>query len=56
LAELTEKKKLKAYASIEQNMACGLGTCLGCTVPTKTGYRRVCKEGPIFPLGDIVWE
>lgn len=56
LAELTEKRKLKGYAAIEQNMACGLGTCLGCIVRTKTGYRRVCKEGPVFPIADIVWE
>ena len=56
LSEIAEKKKLKAYAALEQNMACGLGTCLGCTVLTKTGYKRVCKEGPVFPVGDIVWE
>ena len=55
-SEMAEKKKLKGYAALEQNMACGLGTCLGCTVLTKAGYKRVCKEGPVFPLGDIVWE
>jgi dihydroorotate dehydrogenase electron transfer subunit len=56
LAEMAEKQKLRSYAALEQNMACGLGTCLGCTVLTKTGYKRVCKEGPVFPIGDIVWE
>jgi len=56
LASVTVKKGLKGYAALEQNMACGLGTCLGCIVLTKTGYKRVCKEGPVFPLGDIVWE
>jgi dihydroorotate dehydrogenase electron transfer subunit len=56
LAEVADKKKVKGYAALEQNMACGLGTCLGCTVLTKAGYRRVCKEGPVFPIGDIVWE
>lgn len=56
LAETTAKKSLKGYAALEQNMACGLGTCLGCTVLTNTGYKRVCKEGPVFPIGDIVWK
>jgi dihydroorotate dehydrogenase electron transfer subunit len=56
MAEMAAKKKLNGYAALEQNMACGLGTCLGCTVLTKTGYKRVCKEGPVFPLGDIIWE
>lgn len=56
LAILTEENSMKGFAALEQNMACGLGTCLGCTVLTKTGYKRVCKEGPVFPMGDIVWE
>jgi dihydroorotate dehydrogenase electron transfer subunit len=56
LSKLAEKHKLKGFIALEQNMACGLGTCLGCTVNTKGGYKRVCKEGPVFPIEDIVWE
>lgn len=56
LAQMLKTMKLKGYAALEQNMACGLGTCLGCTVLTKAGYKRVCKEGPVFPIGDIVWK
>ena len=44
-----------AYISMEENMACGLGACLGCVVKTKTGYKRVCKEGPVFNSEEIVW-
>ena len=44
-----------AYLSMEEQMACGLGACLGCVVKTKTGYRRVCKEGPVFNSDEIVW-
>lgn len=44
-----------AYISMEENMACGLGACLGCVVKTKTGYKRVCKEGPVFKSEEIVW-
>ena len=56
LAEIADNKKLKCYAALEQNMACGIGTCLGCVVKTKKGHKRICKEGPVFPIGDIVWE
>jgi dihydroorotate dehydrogenase electron transfer subunit len=44
-----------AYISMEENMACGLGACLGCVVKTKAGYKRVCKEGPVFKSEEIVW-
>jgi dihydroorotate dehydrogenase electron transfer subunit len=35
-------------ASLEAHMGCGLGVCLGCVVPTASGYERVCTEGPVF--------
>jgi dihydroorotate dehydrogenase electron transfer subunit len=46
---------IKGYISLEENMACGVGACLGCAVKTVHGYKRVCKEGPVFPLEEIVW-
>jgi dihydroorotate dehydrogenase electron transfer subunit len=46
---------IKGYASLEENMACGFGACLGCAVKTVHGYKRVCKEGPVFPIDEIVW-
>mgnify|MGYP001039762869 FL=1 len=42
--------------SFEARMACGFGACVGCTIPTKKGLRRVCKDGPIFHKEDIVWQ
>jgi len=45
---------LKGYASLEEYMACGIGACMGCVVMTRKGYRRVCKEGPVFKLEDLV--
>jgi len=56
LSQLAAKYKLKGYMALEQNMACGLGTCLGCVVNTKKGYARVCKEGPVFKIEEIAWE
>jgi dihydroorotate dehydrogenase electron transfer subunit len=42
--------------SLEARMGCGLGVCYGCTVKTRRGTKQVCKDGPIFDLGDIIWE
>ncbi len=56
LSVAAKKYKLKCFAALEQNMACGLGTSLGCTVNTVNGYKRVCKEGPVFPIDEIIWD
>ena len=55
VSRLATEKGIKGYISMEENMACGVGACLGCTVKTKKGYKRVCKEGPVFPIEEIVW-
>jgi len=41
--------------SFEARMGCGFGACMGCTVPTADGYKRVCKDGPILYKEEIVW-
>ena len=41
--------------SFEARMACGFGACMGCTVSTVNGYKRVCKDGPILYKEEIVW-
>lgn len=41
--------------SFEARMGCGFGACMGCTVPTRDGYKRVCKDGPILYKEEIVW-
>lgn len=41
--------------SFEARMACGFGACVGCTVATANGPRRVCKDGPVFRKEDILW-
>ena len=41
--------------SFEQRMGCGFGACMGCTMMTKSGAKRVCKEGPVFQRGEIIW-
>lgn len=41
--------------SFEARMACGFGACVGCTIQTANGLRRVCKDGPVFRKEEIVW-
>jgi len=48
--------KKSVQVSLEMRMGCGLGVCYGCTVRTKNGLKQVCKDGPVFELGDIVWD
>jgi dihydroorotate dehydrogenase electron transfer subunit len=55
VSKFVAENKIKGYISMEENMACGVGACLGCTVKTKKGYKRVCKEGPVFSAEEIVW-
>jgi dihydroorotate dehydrogenase electron transfer subunit len=55
IAKIAGDKGIKGYVSMEENMACGFGACLGCAVKTTSGYKRVCKEGPVFPIEEILW-
>jgi dihydroorotate dehydrogenase electron transfer subunit len=47
--------------SLEERMACGVGACVGCAVAVKDElgqktYKRVCADGPVFELKDVIWE
>jgi len=55
-----EQRNTRCYASLEAEMACGDGVCMGCVVETNAADEarrmvRVCKEGPIFDTRDINW-
>ncbi len=41
--------------SLEERMGCGFGACMGCTCKTKTGHKRVCKDGPVFMKEELPW-
>ncbi|HUL21642.1 MAG TPA: hypothetical protein VLZ10_09315 [Thermodesulfobacteriota bacterium] len=59
LAGNVKSKKFICQVSLEARMGCGFGACWGCVVKTKqakTPYQRVCQEGPVFRMEDIVWE
>ena len=42
--------------SFEERMGCGFGACMGCTCRTVTGYKRICKDGPVLEKEEILWE
>lgn len=42
--------------SFEARMACGFGVCVGCSIPTANGPRRVCRDGPVFRKEEILWQ
>ena len=53
---IAAERGIPCFVSMEERMACGLGVCMGCSVPMKAGgYKRVCKEGPVFAGRDIDW-
>ncbi|MBR2850665.1 MAG: dihydroorotate dehydrogenase electron transfer subunit, partial [Clostridia bacterium] len=42
--------------SFEERMGCGFGACMGCSCKTITGYKRICKEGPVMQKEEILWK
>ena len=48
--------KTSGQMSFEERMGCGFGACMGCSCKTLTGYKRICKEGPVMRKEEILWE
>lgn len=42
--------------SLDERMACGFGVCMCCSVETRSGAKRICKEGPVFKKEDLIWK
>lgn len=62
LSKYAEEKNIPCQVSMEERMACGIGACVGCVVPIKTGaaenewtYKKVCKDGPVFDSKEVIW-
>lgn len=53
--KFARKHHLNGEAACEEVMACALGACLGCSIKTKSGYKTVCYDGPVFDLNEIVF-
>jgi dihydroorotate dehydrogenase electron transfer subunit len=58
-AAADKKKNVKVFASFEEYMGCGIGACLSCVIEFKRGdyseYKRVCKDGTVFNLEDVIF-
>ncbi len=56
LRALCESAPCPGQLSLEARMGCGFGACMGCTVQTASGPRRVCKDGPVFGKEELLWQ
>ena len=64
ISRISLEHTIPAQLSLESHMACGIGACMGCVIKTRDveretkdvfEYKRVCKEGPVFEAGEIIW-
>jgi len=56
IRRISQKHRFPCQVSLEEHLACGVGACLGCVVKAKGyTYRRVCKDGPVFDAGELMW-
>ncbi|MBE6926810.1 MAG: dihydroorotate dehydrogenase electron transfer subunit [Ruminococcaceae bacterium] len=56
LRAVYKASKTSGQMSFEKRMGCGFGACMGCSCKTITGYKRICKEGPVMHKEEILWE
>lgn len=60
VANFARNRNISAQASLEERMACGIGTCVGCVVKIKKDnsweYKKVCVDGPVFLSEEILWD
>ncbi len=47
---------ISGQMSFEERMGCGFGACMGCSCKTLTGYKRICKDGPVMRKEEILWQ
>lgn len=56
LGSKVARRRAWLQVSMEQNMGCAVGACLGCVIMGVDGPQRVCREGPVFAANEIAWE
>lgn len=54
--KIAGKINVPGQLSLEAHMACGVGACLGCVCNTVAGYQRVCVDGPVFALNEVIFD
>jgi dihydroorotate dehydrogenase electron transfer subunit len=60
---VADKFAVAGQVSLDEMMGCGIGACLGCVIKTRDPkdaqqlvYKRICKDGPVFDINEIIWE
>ena len=56
LKALHRASRTSGQMSFEERMGCGFGACMGCICKTLTGYKRICKDGPVMRKEEILWD
>lgn len=56
LKAVYEASNTSGQFSFEERMGCGFGACMGCSCKTITGFKRICKEGPVLEKEEILWK
>lgn len=54
LKNVTKDTQIPVFVSMEEHMGCGFGACLTCTCKTVGGNKRVCADGPVFSLDEVI--
>lgn len=55
MLEYLSKEYPNGSLSLEARMGCGFGACMGCSIKTTNGPKRVCKEGPVFDASEVIF-
>lgn len=56
LRALCTQLEIPGQVSLEARMACGFGVCMCCSLETRRGAKRICKDGPVFDKEDLIWK
>ena len=54
--EVYKEAGISGQMSFEERMGCGFGACMGCSIRTRDGYKRICKDGPVLRTEEILWQ
>ncbi|MTI47745.1 dihydroorotate dehydrogenase electron transfer subunit [Sporosalibacterium faouarense] len=55
IAEIAKLNNIECQVSLEERMACGFGACLGCSIKTIHGMKKVCSDGPVFWSSEVIF-
>jgi len=56
VSNLCRSLGIRCQVLMESIMACGVGACQGCVIKTTKGYKRACKDGPVFWEDQLIWD